>query len=283
MKWIIFVCLFALALSKPAYEPINLFYHERVGIPKAAAIKRSEESSDFSGSRIVGGTPATLSDSPWFAGLILYMRSGATSVCGSSLLSNTRILTAAHCWWDGRSAAREAVIVLGSLTLFTGGVRRGTAFAEMYPGYDPRTLHNDIAVLSIGFIGFNNDIRPIGLPSGPDLDNDFFGAVAQISGYGRHGDLYGLPTDQRLHVVNLTVIANEYCQVFFAPSVVVPSRLCTLDTRRGTCGGDDGGALVTRNMVIGVASFTSVAGCDRNFPVGFSRVTSFVSWINAQL
>ncbi|XP_026333218.1 collagenase-like [Hyposmocoma kahamanoa] len=283
MKWIIFVCLFGLAMSKPTYEPINLYYHETIGIPKATAIKRSEESSDFSGNRIIGGSAAELMHDPWFGGLIITLRSGLISVCGSSLLSNTRVITAAHCWFDGRNVADNVLVVLSSLRLFTGGIRIPTSHAEIYPGYNPLNLNNNIAVLTIPYIAYTMHIRSIPLPSGPELNNHFNGAVATIPGYGRQTDLAGISMDQRLHRVELNVISNDVCQTFFSPSIVVASTLCTQNIGRGICDGDSGGPLVTRNMLIGVASFIPAAGCERNLPVGFSRVTSFAAWINSRL
>ena len=49
--------------------------------------------------------------------------------------------------------------------------------------------------------------------------------------------------------------------------------------------GDSGGALVGqladgRWTQIGVVSFGAAAGCQRGFPVGFARVTSFLNWIS---
>ncbi|XP_026325315.1 collagenase-like [Hyposmocoma kahamanoa] len=284
MKWIIVVCLFGLALSKPQYEPINLYYHETTGIPMAAAIKRSEESSDFSGNRIIGGSPATLMDNPWFGGLLITLRwSSLVSVCGSSLLSNTKVLTAAHCWFDGRDTASFAIVVLGSQKLFSGGLRISTMGSLVFPSFNPINLHNDIAILTIPFTEYTLHVRNIALPSGDALNSHFTGAIGRIAGYGRQSDLSGISMDQQLHQVNLTVVSNEYCQYYFSPSIVVNTTLCTHDIGRSTCGGDSGGGLVTNNTLIGVASFVSAAGCQRNFAVGFTRVTGYVNWINSNL
>ena len=49
--------------------------------------------------------------------------------------------------------------------------------------------------------------------------------------------------------------------------------------------GDSGGPVVLQESdgiytQVGVVSFVSAAGCQRGFPVGFTRVTSFLSWIS---
>jgi len=47
--------------------------------------------------------------------------------------------------------------------------------------------------------------------------------------------------------------------------------------------GDSGGALAVQVSgvwtQIGVVSFGAAAGCQRGFPVGFARVSSFLTWI----
>ena len=47
--------------------------------------------------------------------------------------------------------------------------------------------------------------------------------------------------------------------------------------------GDSGGALVIQNgnsyTQIGVVSFVSSLGCASDYPSGYTRVTSFLSWI----
>jgi len=47
--------------------------------------------------------------------------------------------------------------------------------------------------------------------------------------------------------------------------------------------GDSGGALVIQNgnsyTQIGVVSFVSSLGCASGYPSGYTRVTSFLSWI----
>ena len=49
--------------------------------------------------------------------------------------------------------------------------------------------------------------------------------------------------------------------------------------------GDSGGPLSVREndgnwTQVGVVSFGAAAGCQRGFPVGLARVTSFLDWIS---
>lgn len=89
-------------------------------------------------------------------GLVITLTTGATSVCGSSLLSNNRAVTAAHCWWDGRSQARQFVVVLGSTTLFTGGTRITTTNVQMHANWNPSNLNNDVAIIVINWVNYSS-------------------------------------------------------------------------------------------------------------------------------
>ncbi|XP_026753921.1 collagenase-like [Galleria mellonella] len=284
MKLLVLVALVGSVLAE---EPIGLYYHENVGIPLAAAIKRSEEAGDFDGSRIVGGSAASLGDHPHLGGLLITLQSGGTSVCGSSLLSNTRAVTAAHCWFDGRQNARQLTIVLGSLLLFSGGTRVTSSSVSVHANYSPNNLNNDIAIINLSWVTYSNNIQPVGLPT-TLANNNFAGSWAWAAGFGRTSDSTGISNNQFLSHVQLQVITNSACASTYGSNVVVSSTLCVSGAGgQSTCGGDSGGPLWIWNgnqrNLIGVVSFGSAAGCQVGFPAGFARVTSFLSWIQARL
>ncbi|XP_047535650.1 collagenase-like [Vanessa atalanta] len=281
MKFLLVVV--GLALAVAAEEEIFSSYHEEIGIPEAARIKLAEEAQDFDGSRITGGQESALGAHPHLGGLVISLTDGRQSVCGSSLLTNNRAVTAAHCWRHGRVQARQFTVVLGSVRLFSGGVRINTNNVQVHGSYNEGTLNNDIAVIIMGHVSFTNNIQRINLASG---SNNYVGTWATAAGFGRTADNAG--TSNNLRHVNLQVITNAVCANTFGSSAVISSTLCVATPNgRSTCSGDSGGPLAigrgSSGTLIGITSFGARAGCTRGFPAAFARVTSFNAWIRARL
>ncbi|XP_032519275.2 collagenase-like [Danaus plexippus] len=272
MKLLLTVVCLAVAVS--AYEPINIDYHNTVGVYEAARIKQAEESTDFDGSRIVGGNFAILGQLPYQAGLLIRLQDGRQSVCGASLISNSRLVTAAHCWTSFGVDAREVLVVLGSITLYSGGTRILTNNVRPHERFNPFTLQNDIAIIYINPVSYSNNIRNIEIASGND---QYVGSWATAAGFGRYTDTSG--ASSTLRYARLQVISNDACKRTYG-NIILSSFLC-VSTRYGesTCAGDSGGPLVINNTLIGVTCFGHSAGCSRGHPAGFQRVTSFYDWI----
>ncbi|CAK1582732.1 unnamed protein product [Parnassius mnemosyne] len=264
-------------------------YHRRIGIPEAARIKKLEDEAIKSGdlqSRIVGGSITDISQVPYQAGLVITMLWVLTSVCGGSLISPTRVVTAAHCYTDGSLTAQSFTVVLGSNFIFSGGVRQTTTNFAVHPNWNPSTAANDIAVLRINAVSSSNVIQPIALPSGNELSNNFLGQTALASGFGKTSDNGNIGSNQRLSSVNLPILADAECSRVYS-SWYHNTNICTSGAGgRGTCQGDSGGPLAVnsggRRVLVGVTSFGHRDGCSVGYPAAYARVTSYVSWIKAQ-
>ncbi|XP_013194532.2 brachyurin [Amyelois transitella] len=291
MKLLVVGLVLALAAASYAevssIEELSVFnYHSRVGIREAARIKKLEEDTATLDQRIIGGSITDISSVPYQVGLVIQILWILTSVCGGSLISSNRVVTAAHCYSDGTITAQSFTAVLGSNTLFSGGVRIVTNDIAVHPQWNPDTAANDIAVLRISSVTFNNVIQPIALPSGAEVSNLFVDEVALASGFGITSDGGSIGVTQRLSSVDLTVITNAACAAVFGP-FVHSSNVCTSGVGGiSTCSGDSGGPLAAlsggRRVLIGVTSYGAAAGCSLGFPAAFARVTSYVSWVQAQ-
>ncbi|CAH0406432.1 unnamed protein product [Chilo suppressalis] len=280
------VLLYALALVAvvAAYEEPTRFYHSNYGVAEAARIKQLEQALDFDGSRITGGSNANVGAHPHLGGIVISLTDGRQSICGSSLITNTRSTTAAHCWHDGNNQARSFQVVWGSDRLFTGGTRVNTNHVIMHPNWNFRNLNNDVAVIVHDFVGFNNNINRIQMASG---NNAFTGEWATAAGFGRTSDLPSITNNQIKRHVSVQVISNAACSNTFG-SIIVGSTLCVATTGGNSpCPGDSGGPLAVgsgnNRQLIGIVSFGAAAGCTRGFPAAFARVTSFNSWFSQHM
>ncbi|KOB74999.1 Chymotrypsin-like serine protease [Operophtera brumata] len=282
----------ALVTVASGLQDVQKGYHEAVGIPEAARIQAAEDQVmarsgilDNYSDRIVGGAMAPANAHPYLAGLVISLVGVAgNSVCGSSLLSGNRLVTAAHCWFDGWNQGTQFVVVLGSQYLFSGGTRIATSTVIMHPQWTPSTLGNDVAMIYLPTNVFFTT-----LPSGWDLFETFAGQWSVAAGYGKTSDAQaGVTVSTMVSQVNLQVITVAQCQAVFGATFVQTSTICTNGAGGvGICGGDSGGPLViNRNGVptlVGISSFVASNGCQLGFPSAFARVTSFNNFIQQHL
>ncbi|CAH2265770.1 jg7958 [Pararge aegeria aegeria] len=264
-------------------------WHHREGIPRAHKIKEAEDRYQRSLQFIVGGSIAPLYTHPYLAGLLIDVVGHKNpSACGGSLITNTRVLTAAHCWSDGRFQAIKMTVVLGSAFLFHGGIRIKTSTISNHPQYNPRTLANDIAMLYLHVrVPLSQAVQTIALPGASFVNFDFTGMWAQASGYGRYSDLTNPTTSTTVRNVLLRIISVQQCRSVFG-NIVLDSNICTSGTGGvGICQGDSGGPLTVRfgdqEVLIDVSSFVAYDGCELGFPSAFARTTSYLEWIKSTL
>nr|ACR15991.1 serine protease 23 [Mamestra configurata] len=263
-------------------------YLSKIGVAAAERIRLAEEQEDTQ-SRIVGGSASSLGQFPHQAGLLAQF-SGGQGVCGGSLVAANRVITAAHCWFDGQNQATSFTVVLGSTRLFSGGTRVSTSNVVMHGSWNPSWIRNDVAMIRLNSnVGLNNNIAVIALPSGSQLNENFAGENAIASGFGRtaDGSAGAITTNQGLNHVTVPVITNAVCRSSF-PLYVTDSNICVSGAGgRSTCNGDSGGPLTVNRsgkpILIGITSFGSARGCQVGSPAAFARVSSFIGWINGQL
>ncbi|XP_075990018.1 collagenase-like [Anticarsia gemmatalis] len=282
---VVLLALVAAACCENATVDRAIGYHQRIGVVEAERIRIREAV----GNRIAGGYSSYSGEHPNVAGLLISLTTGQTSLCGGSVLNNRRVLTAASCWYDGYSQARNILVVLGSVYLYSGGTRVNAPTIYNHPYFNPYTVANDIAVLTIPYVSYSTYIKPMVLPSGSQLNDAFVGRSAEAIGYGRTSDGSAITASQSLRDVFLSVISNAYCQQYYG-STVTSNVICTSGSGgRGPCGGDMGGPLILRrydgsnDLLIGVVSFGSIRGCQAGDPTGYTRVTSYASWIRGLL
>ena len=214
-------------------KPINELPEFWVGRSFKAPVYKSNGNS-----RIIGGNEAQRNQFPYQAGLIMSIAgSDNTGLCGGSLISNNRVLTAAHCV----DIASSVLVLLGAHMIReeeSTQVRINVPGSGLvyHPEYDSRILLNDVAMIKFpSQVVFNNFIQPIALAEGT---NNFAGENAVLSGWGRFGST--VESSSFLRFVNLQVLTNLACRIRF-PTIIQDSTICANgEGNVGGCNGDSG-------------------------------------------
>jgi len=228
---------------------------------------------------IVGGSQAEPHQFPWQVGIFM----DDSYFCGGSIISDEYILTAAHCA-DGFS---KFDVVIGAHEVRNpseeGHLETTTREAFVNSGWDTSDLSNDMAILKVDKITFNQYASPVCLPKRSEVGETFVGETMTVSGWGRESDASG-SIARFLNFVSVPVMSNKECNDVYG---IVGDGVICVDTEggRGTCNGDSGGPLVKENgdnvyRQYGVVSFGASIGCEAGLPAGFTRVTEYLDFIS---
>ncbi|XP_049296031.1 uncharacterized protein LOC125770443 isoform X2 [Anopheles funestus] len=244
------------------------------------------------GERIVGGRNADMDDAPFLVSLRnLYHEHrygfGSGLVCGGSLISADRVLTAAHCF---TTKASNMGVVAGILNRFDRSERMQQRRVFRYlahPYWNSRTMYGDIGLISLRApfhfsVPFSSgNLMPIEL-------------TAQRPNTGERCTIYGWGQTQEgrnqfkpvcLQKADVTVLELERCNRSLSRVINVPDgSFCAGSFAGGvdSCQGDSGGPLVCGGALYGVVSFGW--GCGRShFPGVYTDVFVHRRWIEASM
>lgn len=257
-------------------------------------------------SRVVGGWPTQENEFPWMAVVLKTCGDSYCQICGATIVSDTWILTAAHC--SASVNVSDLAVLVGDYSLFSiGNNEKFIPVSEKveHPDYYfPTPLNNDIGLLRLAFpITFSKFVSPLCLPALGEtgfVDNttssstlnvtaldtvglDIVGQTATVLGWGMIND-QGVYADS-LMGVEVQILNNSICQNLYG--IITDNMMCTSgDNGRGSCYGDSGGPAVVKQpdgtyVQVGVLSFGALAGCELGYPSVQMLVHRYIPWIQA--
>ncbi|MFJ3666403.1 trypsin-like serine protease [Streptomyces sp. NPDC090106] len=256
--------------------------------------KSAQSSSTSSGTvdaKIIGGSTTTITSAPWMAQLWYYDDTTDTGFfCGGTVVSRTKILTAAHCV-KGYDWANYGAIVTGTTNMpdasgNTDGTVTGALRQWSHPSYSSRTIDNDIAVITLSA---PVTATPIRMTTSTDTTSYKAGTSAKLYGWGRTSSTTDDVSDV-LKTATLPIQSDTTCANYYGADFVKGHMVCAGTAASGSddgttasCNGDSGGPLVVGGRIVGVVSW-GVVDCvaEGSYSV-FSKVSTYLGAAYAQV
>ncbi|XP_006873843.1 PREDICTED: transmembrane protease serine 11D [Chrysochloris asiatica] len=232
----------------------------------------------LSDERIIGGSKAEEGDWPWQVSLQL----SKVHHCGGILISNTWILTAAHCF-RRYSDPNLWTVTFGISTTFPK-LRVRVRTILVHSNYKPETHENDIALVQLSTgVTFTKNIHRVCLPA--PTQNILPGSTAYVTGWGSRK--YGGNTVVDLEQAKVKIIRNDVCNAPTSYNGAISSGMLCAGVPNGgidACQGDSGGPLVQEDsrrlwFLVGIVSWGYQCGLPDK-PGVYTRVTTYRDWIS---
>lgn len=203
--------------------------------------------------------------------------------CGGSIITQTKILTAAHCVRG--TVKRFTSIRAGSTYHAVGGVTINVVRTFEHEQFHiPYRYNYDIALLFLAEpLVYGIGIQPIALPNQGVIIGS--GMNSLISGWGLANIQGILIYPSNLQSVIVPIVDQDVCKESYGslqvPAAITDVMICAglLEGGKDACLGDSGGPLVIDNVLHGVVSWG--AGCAQpGLPGVYARTGLFRDWID---
>ncbi|MFE9751644.1 S1 family peptidase [Saccharothrix saharensis] len=224
--------------------------------------------------RVVGGERVSIDDHPW---VVYVTDASGNQFCGGTLVSPTKVVTAAHC--AAMRTPRNTRVVLGREDRqSSAGVVARLTDIWVHPDYVSADQGSDVAVLTL-----RNAVGYTPLPLAQPTDEALYepGTSGLVLGWGRTSEQGS--SSRYLRGATVPVMDDGHCENAY-PQFDPDEMTCAGYPEGGvdTCQGDSGGPYVAGGKLIGITSWGE--GCARAGKPGvYSEVKRYVEDIEAQL
>lgn len=234
---------------------------------------------------VVGGQKASTAAAPWVVAINLwrqtdtYPRSG--QFCGGTLVTPTKVVTAAHCVVDEAPTDLGAVAGRTDLRRHEGRMRKVTK-VWIHPRFG-RHLENDVAVLTLDK-PMPPQYTPLPIATAADTGPYRPGTGARVYGWGLLD--YENRAANALRAAHLRVLPDRTCQRLNPGGDFDPTmHVCANNPVTGAhhAEGDSGGPLVAGGKLIGIVSWLANSDAATPTPGVYTRVAAFSREIATQL
>ncbi|MEU0075951.1 serine protease [Streptomyces sp. NPDC006332] len=224
---------------------------------------------------IVGGTTTTTTAYPF---MMQITDASQNQFCGGTLVSPTKVVTAAHCMVGETTSS---VRVVGGRTYLNGtnGTVSRVSKIWVHPGYTDATNGDDVAVLTLSTSMPYTTAKYV---SSSQTSVYAAGTTARIVGWGTTS-ANGSSSNQ-LRTATVPTVSDSSCANSYGSDFVASDMVCAGYTSGGvdTCQGDSGGPFLIGGVLAGITSWGE--GCaEAGYPGVYTRLTTFSSLVTAQV
>jgi secreted trypsin-like serine protease len=239
-----------------------------------AGTRRSDEF------KINGGADATLGQFPW-QGSMQWEFFG--HICGLSILSETHVVTAAHCVEAVGEDPAAVTVLVGTTKLDEGGQSVGVSRIFKHEDYDSFNIVNDVAILELATpLQLDENVQPITLGVGRNPTAEELKCT--ISGWGAT-DSNGFEYPNDLQFLDVTFYTDERCQALWGSYFDADAHMCAgTESGDNACFGDSGGPLVCETEeggrhLFGATSWGSGVCGQPETPTVWTELVNYFDWI----
>ncbi|XP_017095917.2 seminase-like [Drosophila bipectinata] len=207
-------------------------------------------------------------------GYLIAMRYNDEFVCGGTLIKDTIVLTAAHCFI--RRYTKSKWLAEGGIsTLTEEGVQRHIKDFAWPQTFRKKTMNMDVAVvlLDMPMVGLGIDTIPLCSHSVTTS------TMLRVSGWGLTYRRTIEP-ENYLRAVAVPVIDRNQCRQVYRPKIrITINMICAAVLgEKDACIYDSGGPLVYNNEVCGIVSF-GIGCASKKYPGVYTDVYTMASYI----